>query len=339
VPAHRTDASALRFWRSHALGLWRMIRLRVRSAGVVHSGLSDDLWRPLMAMVNLAAWRAGRPVIFVVDIDFRQHAKRYYRLGAWGLKSYLVNRIVYDPMKWLQVWLAPRMFQLVLLKSASMVKDFGRGRPHVKNFYDTVHALEDVLTDAELAARLVYFGRLIAYKGLDRAIEGVRLARARGADVRLALIGEGDCLASLQQQVVSASLQDAVTFEPQVRYGAPLFERLRHAHLTVATPLLDDTPRAAFDSMARGIPMLAFDISYFRDLAHDSRAVVLADWPDAASVANHLCELSRQRERIADMARHAVAFARRNTQAVWLAQRARWVEELAGARPTSAADA
>lgn len=337
VPAHRTDASARQFWSS-APSLWRRIKEAVSTAGIVHSGMSSDILRPLMAMTNLAGRLQGRPLVFVVDIDFRLNAERSRHLGIWSLKSYLVNRLFYDPLKWLQVWLAPRACQLVLLKSESLVADFGRGRPNVRNFYDTVHGAADVLQAQEAAARLtwlaetgrplelVYFGRFVRYKGLDRAIEAVRLARLMGTDVRLRLIGDGECAAALQRQVAEAGLETTVLFEGPTPYGPPLFERLRSAHLCIATPLLEDTPRAAFDAMARGLPILAFDISYFRDLARCSGAVALAAWPDPRSLAERLSALERDRREIAAMAQRGLAFAADNTQAIWLRRRQEWVE-------------
>jgi glycosyltransferase involved in cell wall biosynthesis len=340
VPAHRTDTSAKRFWFSQVGPVWKRISDVVSNASLVHSGLADDIYRPMLAMVNFAAWKADRPLIFVVDIDFRKHAWRYYKTGLWGRKSYLINRIVYDPIKWVQVWLAVRCFQLVLLKSASMVAGFGQGRNNVKNFYDTVHAAADVLTDTALASRMAwlrdpdrplqiaYFGRFVPYKGLDCTIEAVRLAREKGADIRLLLIGDGESRTSLEQQVRTSGLESAVRFLPPVRYGKALFDLLEQAHMSIATPLVEDTPRAAFDSMARGLPIAAFDITYFRDLAAESGAVALAAWPNAEAMALELIALSRNRDRLAAMAQRGVEFALINTQSLWLERRAQWTLKL-----------
>lgn len=341
VPAFPADARARAFWTQHARPLWRRLKEAVSHAAIVHSGMSTDTWRPLMAMANLAAWKAGRPVVFIVDIDFRQHSWRLYHLGTWGRKAYLVNRLLHDPLKWLQCWLAARMFQLVLLKSASMVRDFGKGRANVKNFFDTVHGTEHILSPQALAQRqvwladpaqpleLAYFGRLVAYKGLDRVVEAVRLARNQGANVRLTLIGAGDCLPGLQAQVAQAGLGDSVRFLPQVPYGPALFEQLDRVHFSVAAPLMEDTPRSAFDSMARGIPILAFDITYFKDLAQASGAVALATWPSPDAMAEQLLKFNGQRGEIAAMAARAVSFAEDNTQQKWLDMRMAWTRELA----------
>jgi glycosyltransferase involved in cell wall biosynthesis len=335
LPAHYTNTSAREFWFSCFRDIWKRVNEAVAHAAIVHSGMSDDVWRPLLAIVNLIAWRAKVPVVFVVDIDFRRHTWRFYKSGIWSRKAYIVNRLFYDPLKWMQVWLAARMYQLVLLKGASMAHAFGKGRKNVKNFLDTVHRIEDVLTPPQMNSRLeylcdtarplnmVYFGRFVRYKGLGRAIEAVQLARDTGANVVLTLIGEGDQKELLQKQVVETGLENAVSFHPPVRYGAPLFQLLDGAHLAIATPLTEDTPRASFDAFARGLPLLAFDITYYRDLAK-SGAVALATWPSVESLAEQLVVLNQDRQQLARMAEAAVVFARENTQAYWLNKRLSW---------------
>lgn len=345
VPAHPVSTSAKAFWFSHAGPLWRKVKSAVSGAGVVHSGMSSDVCRPLMAMVNLAALRKRIPIIFIVDIDFRQHARDMYYLGIWSLRTYLINRLFHEPLKWLQVWSAPRLCSLVMLKSSQMVQDFGRGQAHVKDFYDTAHSSEHVLPPEDLSERLahlrdwrrplevVFFGRLVSTKGIDRAVDAVRLARLIGADVRLSIIGDGPCLSALQEQVAEAQLGDQVSFCPQVEYGTELFKKLRDADVAIATPLIEDTPRAAFDAMARGIPIIAFDMPYFRTLAEHSGAVVLAEWPDTVDLARKIVELGRNRDGLAAMAVKAVDFARKNTQEAWLDRRVEWMFHYALGEP------
>jgi glycosyltransferase involved in cell wall biosynthesis len=341
MPSHDLSMSTLKFWTSRALPLWRQLRALMKNAGVAHSGLSTDIGRPIMALTNLAAWTMKRPVVFISDIDFRKHAWRGYKLGFWGRKNYLRQRLVHDPIKWLQCWLAVRTCDLVLLKSDSMVKDFGAGRPNVRNFFDTVHSADQIVSAYQLSQRqawlrqpdrplrIVYFGRLVRYKGIDRVIEAVRIARDKGTRVEFHVIGSGDCLASLQAQVKAGGLEQQVVFKQQVPYGDALFEQLDQCHFSVAAPLLEDTPRSAFDAMARALPILAFDISYFRDLADASGAVTLAQWPSAESFAQQLCRMDKRRDEVAEMAARAVAFAGSNTQTQWLSQRINWTLEVA----------
>lgn len=343
VPAYGVDVSRPAFWRHHLLRVWRLLRKQAATAGVVHSGMSTQLGHPIMFMACLAGRLARRTVVFVVDIDFRKTSSRYRALGIWNLKQFLVNRLAYDPLKWLQVWLAPRLFSLVLLKSMSLVRTFGGERPNVRNFFDTVHRPQDVLAGAALQQHLarlaapsqglevVVFGRLVAYKGLDRALQGVRAARVAGHDVRLTLIGDGDQREALMRQADDEVLRSAVRFMPPTPYGEALFKALAGMDLMLATPLVEDTPRAAFDAMARGLPILAFDITYFRDLAEQSGAVALARWAQPQDLARALGELAADRPRLAAMAERGVRFASENTQSIWLERRIGWTLEAAGA--------
>ncbi|MGC4029148.1 MAG: glycosyltransferase [Steroidobacteraceae bacterium] len=340
LPAYRSDVSRPAFLLRHLFPTWRFLKREFSASCVVQSGMSTQLAHPLMFMACLAAKRQGQVVVFMVDIDFRQHSRRYYELGEWGLKSFLINRFVYDPLKWVQLWLAPRLFDLCLFKSRSLVRDFSGGRPNVRNFFDTVHSDELIVRDADLEVKLrsaldasrplliTYFGRLVPYKGLDRVVRALALARAAGADVRLRIIGDGESRAALEAQVEAESLGSAVEMLPQVPYGPSLFRFVDECHLAVATPLVEDTPRAAFDSMARGLPMAAFDITYFKDLAEASGAVVTTPWPSAEGLARVLQELAGNRRRLAEMSRAAVRFARENTQEVWVKRRMLWTRQL-----------
>lgn len=339
VPAYSLDVSRPAFLTRHLLPTWRLLRRETAASGAVNSGMSTNLGHPIMFMACLAARRAGKPVIFMTDIDFREHARRSYRLGRWNWREYAVNHYVYNRLKSLQLRLAPRLFDVVCLKGASLVRDFGGGRPNVHNVYDTVHGADDILDADALAGRVarleapgqplnaVFFGRLVATKGLDRALEGVRRARLRGADVRITFIGLGESLDGLRAAARDPALAGAVTFHGPVAYGPDLFALLAPMDVAIATPLLEDTPRAAFDAMARGLPLVAFDITYFRDLAEASGAVALAEWPDPDAIADRLVELAGNRGALVEMTRRAVAFAADNTQAMWLNRRIAWLLE------------
>lgn len=341
VPAPAMALSRAKFLLTRFPATWRWFRELFREPCVVQSGMSTELARPIMFMASLAARSRGRPVVFMVDMDFRKHAIRFYRTGQWSLKSFLVNRLVYDPLQWIQLWLAPRLFDLCCYKGESLVRDFGGGRPNVRNFFDTVHGAEDVIDASALAARArarrarspllraVYFGRLASNKGIDRMIDAVDLARKRGADVELRIIGNGECADALRAQVARLGLERAVELRPAVAYGGELFAQLDDCDVALAAPLIEDTPRAAFDAMARGLPLLAYDITYFADLARLSGAVVTSRWPEVAAMSDALVALAADPARIDAMAERAVAFARDNTQAIWLDRRLAWLREIA----------
>lgn len=339
VPTYPVSASAKEFWLRHVPRLVGVFNRTFGEAVVVHSGLSHDTWRPMLLLVNVIAWLRKKPILFVVDIDFRHNSLRFRQLGMWSRKNYLTNRLVHDPLRWFQVWLAVRLSKLVLLKGPQLVRDFGGGRAHVKNFLDTAHTAEQVLSEGELNQRLAwlsdetqplqltYFGRLVSYKGINLAIEAIRLARSKGKHIRLTIIGDGPELSSLRRQVDDAGLSEAVSFTPAVKYGEPLFRLLSNFHASVACPLVEDTPRSAFDSMARGLPIVAFDLDYFKDLAEMSGAVTTAAWPSPQKLADAFIALDADRTTLIEQTRKAVAFARANTQQIWMERRQAWLME------------
>jgi glycosyltransferase involved in cell wall biosynthesis len=276
----------------------------------------------------------------MVDMDFRQHAWRFYKIGSWSLKSYLASRLVYDPLKGLQLRLAPGLFDVCCFKGASLVRDYGRGRTNVHDFYDTVHSARDVLDEEQQRARLrwlesgtgplrvVYFGRLAANKGVDRMIAAVKLARSRGTDVCLRVIGDGECREALHAQARSTAMEEHVEFLLPVQYGEQLFRLLEDCHACMAAPLIEDTPRAAFDAFSRGLPIIAFDIAYFRDLAQASDAVLAMPWPEVDGLADALLRIDGDRALLGSMSSNAVRFAARNTQEIWLQKRLEWLREI-----------
>jgi glycosyltransferase involved in cell wall biosynthesis len=340
LPAFQLAESRVYFLMHRLVPMWRWLKTLFAEPCVVHSGMSTDLARPLLFMASLAARRMGRPVIFIVDMDFRQHAWRFFKIGTWSLKSYLASRLAYDPLKGLQMRLAPGLFDVCCFKGQSLVRDFGRGRPNVHNFYDTVHSAHDVLGDEQLQARIrwiqsgdrplrvTYFGRLAANKGVDRMIAAVKLARSRGTDVCLRVIGEGECRETLRALARDSGVEEHVEFRAPVPYGEQLFRLLADCHACLAAPLIEDTPRAAFDAFSRGLPIIAFDIAYFRDLARASGAVLAMPWPDAAGLADALVHIDRDRALLGTMTRCAVDFAAKNTQDIWLGKRLEWLREV-----------
>ena len=128
------------------------------------------------------------------------------------------------------------------------------------------------------------------------------------------IIGAGECHEALQKQVHDLHLQGAVEILRTRPDGPALFALSQSCHLCLAAPLVEDTPRAAFDAMARGLPLVAFDISYFTDLAQLSQAVLTTPWPRVEGLAAALAKLAANRQQLAKLTTNAVNFARRITR-------------------------
>jgi glycosyltransferase involved in cell wall biosynthesis len=325
---------------ARAFGIWSRIRQLVHECDFVHSHLSHDLWRPIGAMACAAAVRLGKPCLSVTDIDNRRDAEMNYRSGRWPLRVYLTNRYLYDPIRnWLQRAYVRRL-DLVLFKEMAQVEDFGRGAGHVRFFLDPQFAEKDVLDDVRLAARVsalaepgrplrvIYFGRLVGYKGVECMLQAVAAARSSGAALTFTIMGDGEDRQRLERRVVDLAIGDIVSFVPPRPYGDSFFEVVRSHDLLLACPLSADTPRSTWDALASGTPVLAFDTPFYRSLAQISGALITTAWPQIEPMAAELVRLAADKQQLANAMRAGVATARANTSAVWLARRIQWVEEL-----------
>jgi glycosyltransferase involved in cell wall biosynthesis len=216
-----------------------------------------------------------------------------------------------------------------------MVTDFGKGRPKVKNILDASHSERHIIDHGSLTEKLrairradyplklTYFGRLTAYKGVDLCIRAVANARRAKSDVTLDIIGEGEEIETLRRLTDTLRAGDYVTFHRARVFDQEFFRFLYRFHLLLAAPLREDTPRSVLDAMAAGIPYLAFDTYYYRQLLESGAGAIVA-WPDVDAMTRSLIDLERNRDKIVKMVENAVAFARLNTQEEWLKRRLIW---------------
>jgi glycosyltransferase involved in cell wall biosynthesis len=339
VPLH-IDAGTAAFWMNFP-ALIRTIYQEVKNADVVHSGHSHNLARPVEFPAIMMGVSLGKKTIAVTDIDNRKQAWMSYKSGMWPRRSYWLASKVYDPLRNLQLRAVARHCGLVLFKGQKLCDDFGQRRSNVKNFLNAAFSAEHIVADDAFSAKLgvladsarplelCYFGRLVRYKGLDRTLQGLKSALDRDATAwRFHVIGAGEEDANLRALAAALGLGDRVVFHGPLRFGPELFAALRPMHVLLATPLSEDTPRSALDAMASGISILAFDTYYYADLARSSSAVATVPWLDTDALGAAIARLVADRSALLEMARRGLAFARENTQEIWLDRRIQWTFEL-----------
>ena len=313
------------------------VRRAVEGADVVHGGISYNLFRPFEFPAILYAAALGKKTIVVEDIDMRNNARMNFKTGRWSRKSYLLNRFLYDPIRALEHKLAARLCSLSLFKGKDLVSDYGKGRPSVKNFLDVAFFADQIIPqpqlDTKIAARadaplqLVFAGRLTGYKGVDHCLRAVAHARGLGGKLHFTIIGGGEEEENLKRLTHELSLDDAVTFTGPIPFGPKLFDRLQKSDLLLGAPQSEDTPRNVFDAMASAVPVLAYDTYYYRDLT-DTGAIQTVPWLDIEAMGSAIAEHARDRSRLREMMIKAVAFARENTQEIWLDRRIEWIKAI-----------
>jgi glycosyltransferase involved in cell wall biosynthesis len=307
----------------------------VGRARFVHAGPST-FYRPLENFALLFGWLRRRTTIYVTDIDQRQSPRMCYQTEQWSFGVYVRARFLHQKWENLQHHIARWICSMMLLKGRALVRDFGRGKSKVHYILDSAYSREMILATERQAARWIriddasrpmracYFGRLVTYKGIDRMLQAIAAAREAGADVTLDLYGGGDQEAELRSLAGSLGLQDAVRFHGVRTYGLEFFRELDDYDVLLAAPLSEDTPRSALDAQALGMPILAFDTYYYRELAEFGAGVCVVAWPDVAALAEQMVRLFRDRSALVALGQRGIVFAAQNTQESWLERRAVW---------------
>lgn len=336
---------ALEFWTKQAFSTYRTIWRAVRGAALVHSGPSMNLFQPVEIFALLSAVALGKKTVAVVDIDIRKDPARAHHLGLISTKRYTIERFLLEPLRRIQLWTVARLCSLALFKGQSLVDDYGKGRPSVKNFFDAAHSEQHVIPEDRLQAkrarlldassgpvRFTYFGRLVGRKGIDYCIRAVVKARTElGADITFTIIGSGPEEEKLRALIEEQKAESHVFLEPPIPFGPKLFARLFELDTLLAAPLTEDTPRSAFDAMASGMTLCAFDTEYYQTLAGFGPMVRTTRWLEVDDMARALVEVAADREGLVRAQEAARRFALENTQEIWLEKRLAWTEEFCGA--------
>ncbi len=131
-----------------------------------------------------------------------------------------------------------------------------------------------------------YIGQLIDRKNVNHIIEMLQSLVIAIPEVRLVIVGDGDCRSALEAQVKRLSLTDRVEFRGFV--SNPL-EHLKEFDLFVMCSSLEGIPRCLMESMAMGVPVVAYDIPGVDQLITHEVTGLLAPYADIVTLAE-LCE-------------------------------------------------
>lgn len=338
-PLHVYECTKVEFVRALPQLLPRIAQL-VRDADLVHSHFSYDIFRPIGALFCLFAALQNKRVIAVEDIDRRRDAEMFYQTGRWSKRTYLTCKYLYDPLRDGLQRAYVRGVDLMLFKELQQVVDYGRGAEHVRLFLDPNFSTEHVastdfvahkamaLSDPRRPLKLLYFGRFVPYKGVDRMLRAVASAHRRGANVSFAIMGNGieePALRALARELGIAQLVEWLT--PRA-YGPEFFAVLRDHDVLLACPLSGDTPRSAWDALASAMPLIAFDTPFYKSMAALTNALHITPWPEVEPFADAIDELASDKTRLIPLVYNAVAAARDNSGARWLERRVAWIDEL-----------
>jgi glycosyltransferase involved in cell wall biosynthesis len=342
IEAYPSNWGRLKYLASFPFSVFPTIYKAVKNASVIHSGPTNDPFNPFEIISIILGIFFKRNTLFFIDIDHRASTDMLYKTGKLSKKSYLLKKYFYDKLLHLQIKFAVKFCTLVILKSESMVNDYGKKLPHVKNFYDTAHDLSFVLNEEGIKRkldnfdnnsnhiRLVYFGRLVEYKGIRDMMLAIKHLQEKlkdtGKILSFTLIGSGEQTKELEEYSNELGIVDIVEFKGAIEYGQKLFDELENYDFLLAAPNREDTPRSAFDSFSCGLPIIAYDTYYYKNLSNTG-AVSTVPWLSYTEMANAILEIKQDSKKYHQMSKSGVDFARKNTQEYWLEKRFSWNEE------------
>ena len=334
------DLNTTGYWK-RLPRIFAELKQEIRNATVVHAGPSV-LYYPFEFLALAIGKYYGKITISVTDIDHRETARMNFTTGKWSRKQYLVTRLLHDTWRHLQHLVAAKYFSLVMLKGTEMVRTYGKNRTNVKYILDAAfnqsHVISEeqaqekisVLSNPTSPVELVYFGRLVEYKGIEHMLQAVHFARSKGANVRLHIIGDGPQRTNIEQCVERLDLGKSLVMHGETPFGAGLFSKLYAMHILLAAPLSQDTPRSALDAMASAQSVIAYDTYYYRELAEQGAPISLVPWLDKEAMGEKIVELAANRQSLIANVPRAIQFASKNTQEIWLERRVGWVRALTG---------
>ena len=295
----------------------------IRSADIIQAGygghpvaLGQIAW-PIAAAL-------GRKRIWVFDggDPFPQ-----WRFHAADIKNPLKRSLRLLQLRRLESFIRRAVAQadIVFAHNNSVVERFAdvwNDRCH--QFHRSFVTSDLVITDQELAQRqrllldrshplrLIATGRQIAIKGTDQLLHALRQAIDQGANLELDVLGDGEDLARYEALAAELDLGQRVRFAGSVPYGQPLFDAWGRSHATVVTNLTSEFSRNLLLSMARGLPLITYS-NPGDAVVESSGAAIVVPLGNVQALALALADAERNRERLAELAAHALKLVQEMT--------------------------
>lgn len=157
-----------------------------------------------------------------------------------------------------------------------------------------------VRSPAAAPLTLAYLGRLAREKGLYEVLQGLRLARERGARARIVLAGSGPEEARLRRFAQELGLAADASFVGPA-FGATKIKLLSDADVQVLASYGEGLPYALLEGMAAGTPAIATRVGAIPDVVTEGVHGLLVPCRDPEAIAGAILKLAADRELLARM--------------------------------------
>lgn len=156
--------------------------------------------------------------------------------------------------------------------------------PHVENFSEGS------------SFRLIFASRLIPTKGLLETVQAVAILRAKGFDVRLEVLGDGETRLPAEDLAKSLNITDFVNF-----HGHVSEETVRKIYraggiLVFPTFHIEGFPMVIFNALPFGLPIVTTRIRAAADYLREPENALFCEPKNPASVAEKVAEIIENKD-------------------------------------------
>lgn len=137
---------------------------------------------------------------------------------------------------------------------------------------------------------VVHLGRLRKYKGVEIALQAVKIALEKLPDLRFVIIGDGPYRETLEAKTGELDLEDTVEFKGYVGMDE-LVNFLNRAHILINPSPKEGWGLTVVEANACGLPVIASDSPGLRDSVVHGKTGFLVPHGDENSFADRIVEL------------------------------------------------
>lgn len=146
------------------------------------------------------------------------------------------------------------------------------------SLYIDLETFRPAVDPAPFEQDVVYVGRMVNNKGLERIVDALAMLKRRGAPHTALFVGKGPLLKKIRERVEACGLQDAVRFVEWLASPADLAEAYRRSRVAVCASTCEGGPRVTVEAMASGTPVVSTPVGVMTELLQDGGAGRLCDF-------------------------------------------------------------
>ena len=170
-------------------------------------------------------------------------------------------------------------------------------RVHLELFLDL--NVKPVTKDSNMFT-VLYVGELIKLKGVNHLLTAFQRVYREYSQVRLTIIGDGDCRAELGRMTEEMDIADNVEFTDFLK-PEKVKEHMLKSDVLVLPSMTEGLPRVIIEAMAVGLPIIATDVGSVKELVKDGGNGFLVQPVDIDALTKAIFNLAGDRERAKKM--------------------------------------